>query len=61
MAPDVDHFNGQREHFRHHLSDSRGRTLADVRSSGMYRYAAVHVNLNVHGGVWEIFRVPVDG
>ena len=61
MASDVNHFNGQRQHFSHHLSHGGRRTLTDVSSTGVNGYTAVHVDLDVNGGVWEILRVPMNG
>ena len=61
MASNVNHFDGQGQHFRHHLSDGRGGTLADVSSARVDGHTAVHVDLDVNGGVWEILRVPVNG
>ena len=57
----MNHLNGQRQDFRHHLSNGGRGTLANVSGTGVDRDAAVHVNLDVHGGVWEILRVPMDG
>ena len=60
MAANVNHFNGQGQHLRHHLGHGRGRPLADVGRTGVYGNAAVHVDLNVNRSVWEILRVPMN-
>ena len=61
VASNVNHFNGQGQHFRHHLSDGRGGTLTDVSSARVDGHTAVHVDLDVNGGVWEILGIPVNG
>ena len=61
MTSNVNHFDGQCQDLRHDLSNSRRGPLPDVRCSGMNGDTTVHVHLNVHRGVWEILRIPVNG
>ena len=61
MASNVNHFHGQGQDFSHHLCHRRGGPLPDVRCPGVNGHAAVHVHLNMNRGVWEIFRVPMNG
>ena len=60
VAADVNHVQRQRQHFRNHLRNGRGRTLADVGRSGVDRDATVHVHLDVNRGVGEAVGVPVN-
>ena len=61
MAADVNHLNGQRENLRDDLGDGGGGALSNVGGTRVNGDAAVHVNLDVNGCVWEIFRIPVNG
>ena len=60
MAAYVNHLDGQSQHLSHDLGHRRGRPLPNIGSAGVDGHPAVHVDLDVNGGVWEILRVPVN-